>query len=160
MTSGRPRRAVSAGDAEGAGQGELAAAAEGEAVDAGDDGLAAGLDLAEDVLAAVGDGSAGGGVGVGELADVGAGGEGAFAGAGEQDDADGGVGGERLEGAARARRTSAALSALRTSGRLSVTVAMASSRCRAGECRRFGEVWHSVRRVAAVCLGGSRERSA
>ena len=36
-----------AGDAEGAGEGELAAAAEGEAVDAGDDGLAAGLDVAK-----------------------------------------------------------------------------------------------------------------
>ncbi len=41
-----------AGEAHGAGHCELTASAEGEAVDEGDDGLAAGLDEAEDGLAA------------------------------------------------------------------------------------------------------------
>jgi 6,7-dimethyl-8-ribityllumazine synthase len=76
-----------AGEAEGAGHGELAAASEGEAVDAGDDGFAAGFDEAEDLLAAAGLGFAGGGVERGEFGDVGPGGEGFFAGSGEEDDA-------------------------------------------------------------------------
>jgi hypothetical protein len=86
------------GDAESAGEGEFAAAAEGDAVDGGDDGLAGaleeGFDEGEDVLAALGDGEAGEGVGVGKGANVGAGGEGTIARAGDDDGAEGGVGGE------------------------------------------------------------------
>jgi len=81
-----------------AGEGELAAAAEGDSVDGGDGGFATVFDLGEDLLAALGDGEAGDGVGGDEAANVGAGGEGARAGAGEDDGADGGVGGERSEG--------------------------------------------------------------
>ena len=53
-----------------------------------------GGDEGEDVLAALGDGEAGEGVGFGEGADVGTGGESSITGAGEDEDAEGGVGGE------------------------------------------------------------------
>jgi 6,7-dimethyl-8-ribityllumazine synthase len=96
---GQAEAGLVAGEAEGAGEGELAAAAEGDAVDAGDDWLAAAFDLGEDLLAALGDAAAGGGVGVDEAADVGPGGEGAVAGSGEQDDVDGVVRGEDGEDA-------------------------------------------------------------
>jgi len=95
---GKAEAGFVAGEAEGAGEGELATAAEGDSVEAGDDGFAAALDLGEDLLAALRDGEAGGGVGGDEAADVGSGGEGTVSGAGEQDDADGGVGGEGGEG--------------------------------------------------------------
>ncbi len=42
-------------EAEGAGEGKLTAAAEGEAVDAGDDGFWGGLDLGEDLMGTAGD---------------------------------------------------------------------------------------------------------
>ncbi len=86
------------GKAEGAGHGEFASAAEGKAVDAGEDGLAAGFHVAEDGLAAEGEGLAFGGVEGGDLADVGAGGEGLVARAGEEDDTDGGVVHEVVDG--------------------------------------------------------------
>ena len=85
------------GEAQGAGHGEFAAAAEGEAVDAGDDGLAEGLDAAEDAVGAAGEEFAGGVVGFGEFADIGAGGEGFAASAAEQHHADGVVDGESGE---------------------------------------------------------------
>jgi len=86
-------------EAEGAGHGEFAAAAESEAVDTGDDGLAEGLDAAEDAVDAAGELFAGSCVDFRELGDVGAGGEGLGARAAEEDDADGvveGEGGEEL----------------------------------------------------------------
>ena len=86
------------GEAEGAGHGEFAAAAEGEAVDAGEDGLATSLNEAEDGLAAQGELLAGDGAGGGDFADVGARGEGLAARASEEDDADGGVLGEAAHG--------------------------------------------------------------
>ena len=76
------------GDAEGAGEGELAAAAKGEAVYEGDDGLAAVFDEREDGLAAKREALARDGVSEGELIDVCAGGEGLLARAGDEDDAD------------------------------------------------------------------------
>ena len=91
------------GEAQGAGHGELAAAAEGEAVDDGENGLAEGLDAAEDALRAFGELLAGGGVDLGELGDVRAGGEGLAARAAQQDDAHRGVEGESGEAADRAR---------------------------------------------------------
>jgi len=91
---GEAEESAVAGEAQGAGEGELAAAAEGYTIDAGDDGFAAGFDEGEDLLAALRDGEAGDGVGGGEAADVGTGGEGAVAGCGEEDDADGGLGGQ------------------------------------------------------------------
>ena len=80
------------GDAQRAGEGELAAAAECEAVDAGYDRLAAGLHPRHDGLAAESESFAGLNGGEGELVDVGSGGEGLFACSGEQDDANAGVG--------------------------------------------------------------------
>ncbi len=95
---GEAETGLVAGDAEGAGESEFAAATEGDAVDGGDDGLAGalevGFDEGEDLVTALGVGTAGDGVGFGQGADVGAGGEGAIAGAGEQNDANGGVGGK------------------------------------------------------------------
>ena len=86
------------GEAEGAGHGEFTSAAEGESVDASEDGLAAGFKVAEDGLAAECEGLAFGGVEVGDLADVSAGGKGLVARAGEEDDADGGVVNEVVHG--------------------------------------------------------------
>ncbi len=86
-----------AGEPQVTGECELAAAAEGEAVDEGDDGLAAGFDEAEDGLATKGFPLARGRVGLGELADIGSGGEGLCPGAGGEDDADVRVCGERGE---------------------------------------------------------------
>ena len=82
---------VFGGDADGAGHGHFESAAEGEAVEGGEDGLAEGFELAEKRLAFFrlalgGDGGEGG-----ELADVSAGDEGAIAGAGEEEGADGGI---------------------------------------------------------------------
>ena len=64
------------GDAEGTGHGEFAAAAEGEAVDAGDDGLAEGFYVAEDAVSASGEEFSGSGVEVREFTDICAGREG------------------------------------------------------------------------------------
>jgi len=58
-----------------------------------------GRDEGEDVLAALGDGEAGEGVGLGEGADVGTSSEGAVTGASDDEDADGGVGGKSGEDA-------------------------------------------------------------
>lgn len=82
---------VFGGDADGAGHGHFESAAEGEAVEGGEDGLAEGFELAEERLAFFrlalgGDGGEGG-----EFADVGAGDEGAVARTGEEEGADGGV---------------------------------------------------------------------
>ena len=100
---GEAEAGLVAGDAEGAGEGEFAATAEGDAVDGGKDGLAGALEVGrdegEDVLAALGDGEAGEGVGLGEGADVGASGEGAVTRASDDEDADRGVGGESGEDA-------------------------------------------------------------
>ena len=86
------------GKAQGAGHGEFAAAAEGEAVDAGDDGFAEGFEPAREGLSAGGVGASGFCVEGGEFGDVGSGGEGFGAGAGEQEDANFGVGGYVFNG--------------------------------------------------------------
>lgn len=100
---GEAEAGLVAGDAEGAGKGEFATTAEGDAVDGGEDWLAGTLkvggDEREDMLAALGDGEAGEGVGVDEGANVGTSSEGAVAGASDDEDADGGVGGEGGEDA-------------------------------------------------------------
>ena len=75
------------GEADGAGEGELAAGSEGEAVDGGDDRLAAGFDEREDGLAAGGESGGRGGVQRGEFGDVGTGDEGLVAFSGEDGDA-------------------------------------------------------------------------
>ena len=93
-----------AGYAEGAGHGQFAAPAEGEAVDEGDDWFAAGLDEPEDGLAAAGFGCSGCGVGCGDLVDVGTGCEGLFAGAGQQDYPDVCVFGEARKSSPTRRR--------------------------------------------------------
>ena len=79
---------VLASDPNVAGHRELATAAEGEAVDASDDGFAQAFDAAEDALASAGEGFAGFGIGCGEFSNISAGGEGLLACAGEEDDAD------------------------------------------------------------------------
>lgn len=86
------------GNAQGAGHGEFTAAAEGEAADARDDRFAAGLNKAQDGLAAQREGL---GIGWGkgcQLAYVGPGGESTVTGAGEQDDTEVGVGGKGTKG--------------------------------------------------------------
>ena len=85
------------GETQGAGHGQFAAAAKGEAVDAGDDGLAEGLDTAEDAVGAAGEEFAGSVVDFGEFADVCAGGEGFAASAAEKHHAHSVVDGESGE---------------------------------------------------------------
>ncbi len=74
---------VLTGDAESAGEGEFAAAAESKSVDAGDNGLAAGFNGAQDSLSAQGEIASLDAVHLGELLNVGAGGKGLFSGTGE-----------------------------------------------------------------------------
>jgi hypothetical protein len=88
-----------AGEAQGASKREFTAAAECDAVDGSNDGLAAALDLSEDLLAALGDREAGNRVGFGKGADVGTRSEGAIPRAGNQYDANRGVGGKGDEDA-------------------------------------------------------------
>ena len=79
------------GKAKGAGEGQLTATAEGEAVNEGDDGLAAVFNEGKDGLAAERHLLPGGGVSASELVDVRSGGKGLFAGSGDKKDADSGV---------------------------------------------------------------------
>ena len=83
------------GEAQGAGHGKFASAAEGKAVDAGDDGLSEGLNAAEDAVGTPGELLAI--RGLDEFANVGAGGEGFAASAAQEDHADGVVEGESGE---------------------------------------------------------------
>src|SRR5580658_2305585 len=88
---------VVGGDAQAAGHGQLAAASESKAMNAGDDRLAEGFDLAEDSLTAEGEFAALIGSERRQFANVGAGGEGAVPGAGDEDHANGAVGGQIVE---------------------------------------------------------------
>ena len=89
---------VVTGDAEGAGEGELAAAAESKSIDAGNDGFAAGFNGAKDSLTAQGEIATFDTVDLGELLNVGTGGKSFFARTGEDSDANGIVGLDGVDG--------------------------------------------------------------